>query len=100
MKALRVDCYLTKGMQEKKGGCLVSAPENVTECKQLLRRLMAEVISDIELSLSTGVWDCGLYLEIVQVPEALDGFYKWQDALAKLPGVTLFHWEGQTNGKK
>jgi len=99
MRALRVDCYLTQGIKEKKGCCLVTAPETIEQAKQLLRRIAAEVISYIEVAIASGQWDCGLYLELVQVPEALEGFYKWQDALAKLPNITLINWEGARNGK-
>jgi len=98
MKGLRVDVYLVRGNDERRGECAIACPDTTAEMKNLLRRLTAQIISDIEVSLTKGQWDCGLYLEIFPVPPALESWFTWRELCDKSATNSLITWKENHNG--
>jgi hypothetical protein len=100
MKGLRFDVFLTRGKEELVGECLTTLPDGLGQTKDLLRRVCAEVVSKIESGVASGKWDCGLYLEVFQVPEALAGWWQWRDVVSATNPVSLVSWKGGSNGQQ
>jgi len=99
MKGLRVDVYLVRGTEERRGECAIACPDSASEMKLLLRRLTAQIISDIESSLANGKCDCGLYLEIFAVPPALEAWFTWREICDKSTTNSLITWKENQNGR-